>query len=135
MLEHHFVIRNLPPKLEKNSAITTVIKLGQILGITFNAHDFSTQPYFVQQKNQSTSTIIGAFFDERVKHQLFVNHKEKRPVPVEDICFGIPLDSPFRDETVQDKWTKRSFQVCLGKRRPYPSTLHRRWETNSAAKH
>lgn len=109
MLENHFVIHNLPPDLAKTDATNVVLKLSEFLGLHLEASHFSTPPYIVQQKKKTSSSVMGAFFDVRQKHQLFKKFKAKtnpgdpsarRPIFVEDIFTTLPPASKSKGNEI-----------------------------------
>lgn len=99
-LNHHFVIRNLPPGLSKDSASKILQKIATSTSFTLESKDFLIQPYPLQQRDKKTSHIIGAFYDIRKKQNFLSKFKAARPIPVEDVCDELPEDSVFRGKEI-----------------------------------
>lgn len=130
-LKHHFVIRNLPPGLSKDSASNIVEKIATLTGISLESKHFSTQPYILQQRDKKTSHIIGAFYDIRKKQDLLTKFKTARPVPVEDVCDELPDDSMFRGKEIGlGNQITRMNRALLYHARQHKEVFEFAWENN-----
>lgn len=102
MLANDFVIHGLPPSSDANQAMNAVTKLGNFVGVSLTAQDFSRQPFAIVNKSKTLITVIGSFKNHQMKRNLFEACKQRRPIPVEDIV-DVGASSPLRGKEVRIK--------------------------------
>lgn len=121
------------PTMKQEEALNVMIKIGSKIGSSMNKNDFKDL-YVNNHRNKTTSNIVGTFYDQRKRDDVFARIKktiaDKKPLLVEDYC-TLASDSTLRGTEIRIK-TKltQNTRKLLAYARLYNNTFKFIWETN-----